>query len=631
MRAFVTFLVVALLAIARPAYAQQFTPAASLATEQNPMTLVVDARQIARGVLFVHETMPVKSGTFRIEYPQWVPGEHGPSGPLYDLASLRVSSGSTPVAWHRDDVDMYAFHLDVPQAVTSVTLDFYVLLNAPGDIMSTAALAIINWNRVLLYQHGIDSAQYWVKASVMLPPAWQFGTALRVQSQSSGRVDFATTAIVNFVDSPMDLGEYVKKWTLWKDGTAFVELDAFADDPKDLEIMPSILSGYERVPAEAFALYGSRHFADYHALLTLSNSIPFQGIEHHQSSDNRSDNDFLTNSQANVAFADLVTHEFSHSWNGKYRRPYDLTTPNFQVPQKTDLLWVYEGMNQYLGDLIAFRAGLRDPKTYPDLVAADYGLMAAESGRKTTPIIDLTTGAPYFYYEHGDYDSIRRMANDFYTEGHLLWLDVDTIIRERSHGARSLDTFLHRYTQPALTGPIVKTYTRAEIESLLNDVEPYDWHGFFDRHVYTTTVNPPEDEIARSGYKLVWNQTQNPYLVRDDLIYRDGLSAWFSLGFVTDSKNVVLDVREGSPAWDAGLVPKETILAIDGYAVDKGRLDYSLRTAQHSNAPIALLVQRDSSFAVLSLNYHDGPRFPHLERISGTADMLSAIAAPHAK
>src|SRR5579872_5788343 len=362
MRVAAALFAVMLLALGRAAHAQSFTPAASLATEQNPMTLAVDARRVTSGVLFVHETMPVRSGTFTIDYPQWVPGEHGPSGPLYDLASLRVSAGSTPVAWHRDDIDMYAFHLDVPQGVTSVTLDFDVLLNAPGDIMSTAALAIINWNRALLYQEKIDSANTWVKASVTLPHAWQFGTALRVQSQSGDRVDFATTALVNFVDSPMDLGEYAQKWTLWKEGSAFVELDAFADDPKDLEIAPSVLAGYKRMPAEAFALYGSRHFADYHALLTLSNSIPFQGIEHHQSSDNRSDNDFLTTPQANVVAADLVTHEFSHSWNGKYRRPYDLTTPNFQVPQKTDLLWVYEGMNQYLGDVIAFRAGLRDPK-----------------------------------------------------------------------------------------------------------------------------------------------------------------------------------------------------------------------------------------------------------------------------
>ncbi len=250
------------------------------------------------------------------------------------------------------------------------------------------------------------------------------------------------------------------------------------------------------------------------------------------------------------------------------------------------MLWVYEGMNQYLGDLIAFRAGLRDPKTYPDLVAADYASMAAESGRKTTPIIDLTTGAPYFYAEHGDYDSIRRIAFDFYVEGHLLWLDVDTIIRERSHGARSLDTFLHRYTLPAVTGPIVKTYTRAEIETLLNEVEPYDWHGFFERHVYARDFESARGRNRESRMEAGVEPNAEPVSHAVDPANRDGLDAWFSLGFYTDSKKIVLDVREGSPAWDAGLVPKVTILAVDGYAADTARLDYSLRAAQHSNAPI---------------------------------------------
>ena len=631
MRRIASVALIAMLAIVAPASAQPFAPAVSLATEQMPMTLAVDARQASRGILFVHETIPVRSGLFTVVYPQWIPGEHGPTGPLYDLAELRVSAGTAPVPWHRDGFDPYAFHLDVPPGVASVTLDFDVILNAPGDVMSSAALAIVNWNRVLLYQAGIDSSQYFVKASVMLPPAWQFATALRIFAQREDRIDFTTTALVNFVDSPMDMGAYVKKWTLWKDGGAFVELDAFADDPKDLEIEPGTLKAYERVPAEAFALYGSRHFADYHALLMLSNSISFQGIEHHQSSDDRSFADFLTNPQTNVAAGDLVTHEFSHSWNGKYRRPADLTTPNFQVPQRTDLLWVYEGMNQYLGDLISFRAGLRDPKTYPELVAVFYAMMASESGRKTTPLIDLTTGAPYYYAERGDYPSMRRGFYDFYIEGHLLWLDVDTIIRERSHSARSLDTFLHRYTAPAVTGPVVETYTRAQIESLLNEVQPYDWHGFFEHHVYTTTATPPLDEIERAGWKLVWNKTPNPYFSAIDPFERDAVDAWFSLGFSTDPKGVVDDVREESPAWEAGLVPKSTIVAVDGQAYNGAELDYALRHAQHAPAPITLIVRRANAFSVLSINYHDGPRFPHLERIPGTLDMLSAIAAPRAR
>jgi predicted metalloprotease with PDZ domain len=288
-------------------------------------------------------------------------------------------------------------------------------------------------------------------------------------------------------------------------------------------------------------------------------------------------------------------------------------------------------MNQYLGDLISFRAGLRDPKGYPDLVAEFYAMMASQSGRKTTPIIDLTTGAPYYYAERGDYMSMRRFAYDFYIEGHLLWLDVDTIIRERSHGARSLDTFLHQYTAPAVTGPVVETYTRSQVESILNDVQPYDWHGFFERHVYTTTVNPPDDEIERSGWKLVWNQTPNVYFPSLNPFERDAIDAWFSLGFTTDSKGVVDDVREGSPAWDAGLVPRATIVAVDGQAYNGADLDYALRRAQHATTPIAFIVQRASAFSTLSLNYHDGPRFPHLQRVPGTVDMLSAIAAPHAK
>ena len=636
MRAFAICLAVAMLASARSAPAQSFAAAVPLATEQNPVTLVLDARQAARAVLFVHETLPVRPGSFTVVYPQWIPGEHGPSGPLYDLASFRVSAGSTSVAWHRDDVDLYAFHLDVPPGVTSVALDFAVLMNAPYDGMASPAVAIVNWNRALLYQEGIDSSQYFVKASVMLPPGWQYATALRALAQQNDRVDFATAALVNVVDSPMDIGAYVKKWTLWKEGSTFVELDAFGDNPKDLEIAPGTLSAYERVPAEAFALYGSRHFADYHALLSLSEAIPVQGIEHHQSSDNREHEDFLTDPKANVGAGDLVTHEFSHSWNGKYRRPADLTTPNFQVPQRTDLLWVYEGMNQYLGDLISFRAGLRDPKTYPELVAEFYARMASEPGRTTTPLIDLTTGAPYYYYQHGDYGSIRRSAGDFYTEGHLLWLDVDTIIRERSHGARSLDTFLHRYTEPAVTGPIVKTYTRADIEALLNEVQPYDWHAFFEKHVYMVSANPPEDELQRSGWRLVWNDTPNPYYAA--LMDRDHVDAWYSLGFTTDSKGAVDDVRENSPAWEAGLVPKATILAVDGhkFEVDEGagdslQLDYALRHAEHSSDPIVLIVQNGDAFSVLRLSYHEGPRFPHLERIPGSADMLSSIAAPHAK
>ncbi|MFY9739152.1 MAG: hypothetical protein WAK11_08855 [Candidatus Cybelea sp.] len=623
-------LILALFLAPAGASAAGFVAKPSLATQQDPATLVLDASRAADGIMEVRERIPATAGSFTIVYPKWIPGEHGPTGPLNDLAALRVSADGAPLDWRRDPNDLYTFHVDVPAGTQAIDAEFDVLMNASGDVMSTHSLAIVNWNRALLYQDGIDSHRYFVKPSIVLPPGWDFATALRGATQSGNRVDFAVTPLNMLVDSPLDLGRFVRKWNLWQEGSAFVQLDAFADRPQDLDIPASLLHAYQRVPDEAFALYGSRHFADYHALLTLSDAVGFQGIEHHQSSDNRAPDDFLTDPDESLSGGDLVTHEFSHSWNGKYRRPADLTTPNFQVPQLTDLLWVYEGMNQYLGDLLSFRAGIREPKQYPEYLATVYSQMDTETGRATTPLIDITTGAPDYYVAHGEYGAIRRNAGDFYTEGELVWLDVDTIIRERSRGARSLDTFLHRYTEPALTGPIVTTYTRAEIETLLNQVEPYDWHAFFDKYVYQRNVHPPADELARAGWRFVYTDKPNVFITAsqaDD----PGITGWYSYGADLSAKGVVRDVREGSPAWRAGLAPGMHVLAVDNQEFSAAVFAYAVKKAQHSSAPISLITSQTGWFQTLALDYHDGIRYPHLERIEGTPDMLAAIMAPHAK
>lgn len=612
----------------RVAHADSFVAKPSLATQAQPVVLEVDATHAAEAIMRVHEHIPAASGPMTLAYPKWIPGEHGPTGPLNDLAALRVSAAGSSLDWRRDALEPYEFHVNVPGGVGFLDLNFDVLMNAPGDVMSTHAVAIINWNRVLLYQNGIDSHRYFVKPSIILPAGWDFATALRDPVRTGNRVDFAITTLNTLVDSPLDFGRYVRKWDLWHNGSAFVQLDAFADYPQDLDIPTSLLNAYRRVPAETFAMYGSRHFIDYHALLTLSEPIGFEGIEHHQSSDNRASNDFLTDPQSSLEAGDLVTHEFSHSWNGKYRRPADLTTPNFQVPQLTDLLWVYEGMNQYLGDVISFRSGIRAPKLYPEYLATVYANMDTETGRLSTPIIDLTTGAPYYYQAHGDYSAIRRNAGDFYTEGELIWLDVDTIIRERSRGARSLDTFLHRFTEPAVTGPIVDTYTRSQVENLLNGVEPYDWHAFFEKYVYHADVHPPTDELGRAGWRFVYTEKPNAFLERHD---EHEVLGWFGFGANLSSEGVVRDVREGSPAWRAGFAPRMHVLAVDGQQFSPDVLEYALRRAQRSTAAITVITSQTGWYQTLSLDYHNGVRYPHLERVSGTPDMLASIAAPLAK
>jgi predicted metalloprotease with PDZ domain len=463
-----------------------------------------------------------------------------------------------------------------------------------------------------------------------IPAGWEYGCALRDPQRSGNTIAFALTPLNMLVDSPLDMGQYVKKWTLWQGDGSFVEFDTFAARPQDLDVPEKVVNAYKRVPAEAFALYGSRHFEDYHALLTLSDEIGFQGIEHHQSSDDRAPDDFLTNPQEALMGGDLITHEFSHSWNGKYRRPADLTTPNFQVPQQTDLLWVYEGMNEYLGSMLSFRSGIRDYKDYPEYLASVYAEMDTETGRDTTPLIDLTAGAPYFFVARGDYHAIRRNANDFYTEGELLWLDVDTIIRQQSHGTKSIDTFLHTYSEPSLTGPIVKTYDRAEIEATLNAVAPYDWHAFFEKYVYNVSIQPPTDEIERSGWRFVYNDKPNAFIKAGESL-RHSINDWYSIGAQIASRTGrVTDVREDSPAWKAGLAVGETIQAVDGQAFDPDVLDYALKRAQSGGSSITMVVSQDDWFNTLTIDYHDGPRYPHLERIPNTADMLGEIMKPHA-
>jgi predicted metalloprotease with PDZ domain len=414
---------------------------------------------------------------------------------------------------------------------------------------------------------------------------------------------------------------------LWRDGDAAQWLDAFADKPHDLDFPATELAAYRHMTPQALALYGSRHWNQYHALLTLSDAISFEGIEHHQSSDNRAPDDFMTNPKEQMDGGDLLTHEFSHSWNGKYRRPADLTTLNFQIPQQTDLLWVYEGMNQYLGDVLSFRTKIREPKTYPEYLANVYARMDAEPGRMTTPLIDTTTGAPYFYQTNGDYRSLRRSAGDFYTEGHLIWLAADLIIRRQTGGRKTLDDFEHLFTQPSLTGPITKTYTRDDVEALLNEVAPYDWHAFFQRYVYETRPHPPYDDIERAGWRLVYSRTPNEYIAAREASDHS-VDLWYSIGLRIKAEGVIEDVRKGSPAWGAGLAPGGKITAVNGLQYDPDVLESAITDAQHGGGSIGLLVNDGGRYATHAVRYQGGLRYPHLVRISGTPDLLSKIVAP---
>lgn len=602
----------------------------SLATQSNPETIVLDARKAPEGIAYSHMTIPVQPGPFTIDYPEWIPGEHSPDGPLNDISELRVSANGKPIEWHRDQVDMYAFHITVPQGVSTIDVNFTVLINGPGTF-ATRNIMVGNWNRYLFYQRDIDNHQYYVKASIIMPDGWDYASALPVGNRSGERVDFQPVTLAMLVDSPTDMGRYVKHITTYQGKGFTTYLDIFADAPEDLDIPDKLIDAYKRLTPEAIAFYGGHHFNVYHAELTLSDAIGFEGIEHHQSSDDRAPDDFMTDPLSQKLSGDLIPHEFSHSWNGKYRRPFDLIQPDFNVPhpERTELLWQYEGMNQYMGDLLSFRSGIRDPKDYPEFLAAMYANLAYEPGRDTTPIIDTTTGAPYYYVDgRGWYSSLRRTAGDFYSEGELMWLDVDTIIREKTHGQKSLDDY-GKIFAGGDSGPETVPYTREDLEGYLNKVVPYDWHGFFQKWVYSIAPTPPTNELERAGYKLVFTDKPNVFASGRGGP-RAGVNAWYDAGLRISGKGEIGDVRQGSAAWDAGLAPQMQIMAVNDRAFSPKIWNGAITEAKGTKAPIELWVKQGSWFSKYALNYHDGLKYPHLERIPGTTDMLSEIMAPHA-
>jgi len=489
--------------------------------------------------------------------------------------------------------------------------------------MSTHSLAVINWNRMLFYQSDIDYRHYYVKASIILPQGWGYGTALAAADRVDQRVDFTEVPLERLVDSPLDCGRYYKEILLWQNGDAHHWLDMFADEPQDLDVPSNLLGAYKRMTPEALALFGSRHWHDFHSLLVLSNKIGFTGLEHEESSLSGAPAGFMSDPQSQQLSGDTLTHEFSHAWNGKYRRPWDLTTRNYQIPQATDLLWVYEGLSQYLGDLLSFRTGIRRPGGYPELLAQLYSQMATEPGRSSQAMVDIDVAAPYLYEARGEYPSLRLTAEDLQTEGELLWLDVDTIIRTETCDRKSLDTFLHLFTEPRLTGPITSTYTREDIERLLQQVVPYDWHGFFQQHVYEIAARPPTGEIARAGWRLVYSARPNEF--------SDDGAQWLTYGFNIDKDGSVSDVRENSPAWRAGMAPGMKIETVDGEEYSPSVLEYRMEQAQKIRQPTKFVVSQDGWAETLEVSYFDGPRYPHLERIEGRPDLLAKIMAPHAK
>ncbi len=603
-----------------------------------PVKLSVDLTNNVDRVENIHEDIPVEKGMKEMVllYPEWLPGDHAPSGPLDKLGGIETTVDGKRVQWVRDRVNMYAFHVPLTPGAATVGLDFQYLSPvkpSAGRIEISNEIADLEWNEVVMYPAGYFSRDIPFDVTLKLPQGWHYATALETANDAGQTVTFKTTPLNTLVDSPLYAGVNYKRIDLTPAPTDPVHLNLFADTPEDLVMTPDQLQKHKNLAVEADKLYGSHHYNHYDFLLLLSDKVGGVGLEHHQSSEDGHPADYLTDWDHGVLGRDLLGHEYTHSWNGKFRRPADLWTPNFNVPMRDDLLWVYEGMTQYWGNILTARAGMRTPAETREVFALVAAGFEQSPGRDWRPLVDTTNQEIVSHRRAVSWVSWQR-PEDYYTEGELIWLAADTKIRELTNNQKSLDDFCKLFFGVYNGSFITDTYHFEDVVKALNTVAPYDWTGFLRTHVYDLHPAVPEDGFTLGGYKLVYTDTAIPWLQKEEAKY--GYADFStSLGFTVGSRRggggasgTIGNVDWNSPAFKAGITPDMEIVSVDGETYSADVLKKAILTAEKTKTPIQLQFLRGKEYKTIALDYHGGMRYPSLQRVEGTPDRFDDILAP---
>jgi predicted metalloprotease with PDZ domain len=595
------------------------------------ITISVDATHAPQRILHAKLNIPVRPGSLTLYYPKWMPADHSPDGPIPNVAGLKFSAGGKEIAWVQDDVDMYAFNLEIPAGVNSIQASLDFLISAPGPTIDFAAsgsakLFILMWNQVILYPKGWPARELSFQPSLTVPAGWKFNTSLPIASQSGNTITFSPVALDLLVDSPVQSGEFVRVYPLNPGEKPPHEVDVVSDDPWALEIPPGLVDSYKRLVAEAGALYQSHHYRDYHFLLTLSDNVLPLGQEHHESSDDRVAERTLVDPSARLLESGLFPHEFSHSWNGQYRRPSGLATPDFQAPMKGELLWVYEGLTEYLGTVLSARSGLTTPQQTRDYIALTASTMAHRAGRRWRSLQNTSNAAQILYFSPPEWASYRRSV-DFYPESVLIWLDVDTTIRKLTNNRRSMDDFCRAFYGPPDGQPTIKTYEFDDVVATLNQIAPHDWHSFLRERLDSTADTAPLGGITGGGWKLVYSDDANEFLAAGDAVSGGG-DYTSSIGLRVKGDGTVVDSIPSMPAFESGLSPYLRIIAVNGRAFSVDELNRAIADSRSSAGPIVITAINTGAIETHEIRYRGGNRYPHLERVDGTADYLDDILKP---
>jgi predicted metalloprotease with PDZ domain len=642
-RLFVTSCAAALLFGAAPSLAQVGTPALDRVLVPIPaprdvaypgvVTLDMDATDIDRRIVSVRQTIPVAGpGPLVLLYPQWIPGNHGPVGPVDDIADLRITAGGQTLNWVRNTVSTHAFQVEVPAGATSVEVAFKWLTpidGSQGRVVITDEMLNIQWEKAVLYPAGYHARQITVQPTLRLPAGWRYGVALDTTSFENGVATFAPISLDHLADSPVFAGAHYRQFDLDPGGRSPVRMHVVADDPEMLAATDDHIELHRNLVDQADYLYGARHFNHYDFLVAVSDDLGGIGLEHHRSSENSVDTDYFTDPSSTLADRDLLGHEYNHSWNGKWRRPADQLTPTLNEPLQNSLLWVYEGQTQYYGLVLSTRAGLMSKQQALDILANTAAAYAEDNPGRGWRAMQDTTNDPIIARRQAQPWSSFQRSEDYYREGAMIWLDADTLIREQSNGRRSLDDFAKAFfgVQDGDWNPA--PYTFDDVTSTLDGVQANDWAAFLRARL--DAVGPgaqtPLGGLERGGYRLTWGATPNAYsralnteLGRVDFSY--------SLGLSLNASNRVTAVRWGSPAFEAGLTSGWEVVAVNGRAAGAAAIAEAITASAGNTTPIEMMLKKGDRFRTIRFDYHGGLRYPRLERIEGTPDRLGDILAP---
>jgi predicted metalloprotease with PDZ domain len=608
---------------------------ASAAPAATPIALQVDLGDLPLKLIHVSESVPCSPGPLELTYPKWLPGEHGPTGPITDVAGLKIVAGGKALPWRRDDVDMYTVRVEVPAGASAVQVTFEFILSSGTEGFSSAAsftenLALVSWNQVLLYPSKAQSDDLVFQASLTVPSGWSIATALPRRGGGGPRFDFEPVSLTTLVDSPVLAGRFLRTVELTPGQSPPMYLDIACDGPDGLAIDDAQVAAYRRLAREAKSLFGATHFRDYHFLCSLSEHVAHFGLEHHESSDDRMHERAFVDEDLRALHSNLLSHELTHSWNGKYRRPAGLATGNFHDPMKGELLWVYEGLTQYVGFVLAARSGVRTmPQTFDNL-ALQAAYLDARPGRTWRPLLDTAVEAQ-FLYGASDLGDAWRRGTDFYNEGLLAWLEADVTIRRLTHDAKSLDDFCRAFYGPPSGPPKVVPYTFDDVCDALNRVAPNDWRAFWNQRVSELSPRAPVGGITGGGWKVAYADSEQKLLASLERASRQYVEEWFSIGIhVLTEDGLIQDVLPGSSAAKAGIGPGVKLVAVNGRKWSKQVLRDAIR-ATAKGTPLELTTLDGEFYRTHRLDWRGGERFPWLVRDTASLDRLSQILRPHAR